>query len=348
MNKKDFLDDSFIAQLSKQKWDEERANEWYEAQPWFVGCNYIPSTAINQLEMLQEKTFNPSRIDEELGWAEELGFNALRIFLHNLLWEENSTSFKERIEKLLTICKSHHMKVLFVLFDEMWNQNPKLGDQPEPIPGIHNSGWVASPGKKRMRKIEDFPIFQDYVQGVVSAFKKDTRILGWDIYNEPGNMGINQRSLPLVVAGISWAREVDPSQPITVGAYYFPHIPEINEICINHSDIISFHDYSKPKITLKVIENLKKYNRPLLCTEYLSRPEGNRFETQLPIFKKHGIGAFNWGLVAGKTQTIFPWDSKRDGPEPEIWFHDILHEDGNPYSKDEVEFIKSMLKNVQN
>ncbi|MBD3254195.1 MAG: cellulase family glycosylhydrolase [Candidatus Lokiarchaeota archaeon] len=344
MNRNDFLTDSFLKQLSAKRWDEEKANKWYKKQPWFVGCNYIPSTAINQLEMFQESTFDLQQIDKELQLAEDIGLNALRIFLHNLLWEDDSSSFKKRIKKFLEISEKHNMKILFVLFDEMWNQFPKLGAQPTPIPGIHNSGWVAGPGKKRIKKIEDFPIFRDYVQDIISTFAKDNRIIGWDIYNEPGNMGIRKRSLPLVIAGISWARKINPSQPITVGAYYDPFYPKINEICFNQSDIISFHDYSKAEETLKIIKTLNEFNRPILCTEYLARTHKNLFESHLPIFKKHKIGAFHWGLVAGKTQTIYPWDSKKGNAEPELWYHDVFYPDGTPYSQNEIEFIKEIIK----
>ncbi len=39
-----------------KRWSVEKANEWYAKQPWLVGCNFIPSTAVNQLEMWQEET----------------------------------------------------------------------------------------------------------------------------------------------------------------------------------------------------------------------------------------------------------------------------------------------------
>lgn len=347
MNKDKFLEDSFIKELSQKRWDTQKANDWYEVQPWFVGCNYIPSTAINQLEMFQEETYNPERIEEELSWAEDFGFNALRIYLHNLLWEHDNTGFVKRVENLLGICDKHGMKVLVVLFDDMWNQNPKLGPQPESIPGIHNSGWVASPGKKRLRKYEDYPIFQEYIQGIIGAFAKDKRILGWDVYNEPGNMGVRGRSLSLMIASISWAREVNPTQPITVGVWQWPIDVEpwkkIYNICVNCSDIISFHWYLEVEKALEHIKEFKKFERPILCTEYMARTLGNTFENHLPVFKKHKIGAFNWGLVYGKTQTIFSWESQKGAPEPKLWFHDILHKNGTPYSKDEIKFIKSIL-----
>ena len=87
---------SLLAQTSR--WTEEKARTWYEQQPWLVGSNYIPSDAINELEMWQASTFNPTQIDKELGWAEDMGMNTMRVFLHDLVWQEDPTGFKDRID----------------------------------------------------------------------------------------------------------------------------------------------------------------------------------------------------------------------------------------------------------
>jgi hypothetical protein len=350
MNKNEFLTESFLRQLAEKTWDIQKAKDWYAEQPWLVGCNYIPSTAINQLEMFQDDTYQPARIDEELGWAESLGFNVLRIYLHFLLWQADSKGIKKKIDQTLEICHKHHMKVLFVFFDDCWNQNPELGVQPQPIPGIHNSGWAASPGREQVLNDKDFPDLKNYVQDILDSFTNDIRILGWDMYNEPGNFGMGEQSLPLLNASLSWAREIDPSQPITIGTWRFPARGKpwknLYEICIKCSDIITFHHYLEVRKTLKLISELKAYDRPIICTEYMARTNGNLFESHLPIFKKEKIGAINWGLVAGKTQTIYSWTSKKGDPEPELWYHDIFHEDGTPYSQKEIDFIKSIIKNT--
>lgn len=348
MNKKDYLNDSFIQNLVKNKWSIEKANNWYLKLPWLVGCNYIPRNAINQLEMFQEETFDPKQIEKELNWAEDLGFNALRVYLHFLLWQDNFTGLKKNINQFLQICNKHNMKVLFVLFDEMWNQDPKIGVQPEPIPGVHNSGWLASPGKKRVLDDKYYPELKKYVQDIIGYYVNEDIILGWDLYNEPGNMSMRNKSLPLVIASFSWAREINPSQPLTVGLWKFDlkskAWKELENVCINCSDIITFHEYREIEKTHDIINSLKKYKRPILCTEYMARTNNNLFQTHLPVFKKYNIGAFNWGLVSGKTQTIYSWFSKQGDPRPELWFHDIFYEDGTPFSIEEVEFIKSILK----
>ena len=345
---KEYLNKSLLDKLSNIKWDIKKANDWYAKQPWFVGCNYIPSDAINQLEMFQKDTFNSERINQELTWAEELGFNALRVFLHYLLWQDNFSGFKKRLNQFLQLCQKHNIKVLFVLFDDMWNQDPKIGLQPDPIPGVHNSGWLASPGRKYVLDETYFPDLKDYVQDIINYYALDDRILGWDLYNEPGNMGMRNKSLPLLIASFCWARESNPSQPITVGIWQL-HLKSktwkaLGNVSIQCSDIISFHDYREIDKTSETIQELRKHERPILCTEYLARTLNNQFQTHLPIFKKYKIGAFNWGLISGKTQTIYSWLSKKGDPTPEMWYHDIFYEDGKAYSIEEINFLKSLLK----
>jgi hypothetical protein len=349
MNRNDFLEYKLIKDLEKKTWDIDRVNIWYDQQPWLVGCNYIPYNAINQLEMFQADTFDIERIDLELSWAKSLGFNVVRVYLHYFLWQEDFEGLKNRLNKFLEVCNKHQIKVLFVLFDDCWVQDPKPGIQPDPIPGIHNSGWAASPGRKLVLDDAEYPNLKDYISNVIGYFSRDERIIGWDLYNEPGSSGMRKRSLPLLVASILWAREVNPTQPITSGIFTF----KINQnswkafyqVCVNCMDIISFHSYFPPKKTIELIKDLSKYNRPLFCTEYLERTTGNLFQNHLPIFRENKIAAINWGLVAGKTQTIYSWRSKKDDPEPDIWFHDIFKKDGTPYSEDEVSFIRSITKN---
>ena len=94
----------FILPAQAQRWSEARAHDWYAGQPWLVGSNFIPTDAINQLEMWQAATFDPKEIDKELGWAEGLGMNTMRVFLHDLLWQQDPTGFQSRVDTFLTIC----------------------------------------------------------------------------------------------------------------------------------------------------------------------------------------------------------------------------------------------------
>jgi hypothetical protein len=343
------------------RWPEAKASEWMKENGWIVGCNYIPSNAINQIEMWQEESFDPERIDMELGWAASLGFNSVRVFLHHLVWEKDPTSYLERIDKFLTIAYSHGIRSMIVLFDAVWNPFPKLGVQPEPRHNVHNSGWVQCPGYDVLNDPMRYDSLHSYVDGIVSHFRDDERVLIWDLFNEPDNMNLAsykdddyafhkaELSMALLKKTIHWVRNVDPVQPITMAPWKEDwscdtRLTALDNYMFTHSDIISFHWYENRKSTEERIMQLKRFNRPMMCTEYMARPFENTFEEIMPLFKEHNIGAYNWGLVAGKTQTHCPWDSwdKKYENEPELWFHDIFREDGKPYITAEVEFIREI------
>jgi hypothetical protein len=347
----------------RPRWTEKAANDWYAKQPWLVGSNYTPATAINELEMWQAETFDPKRIDLELGWAESIGLNTMRVFLHDLPWQQDAQGFQARIDTFLQIANKHHIKPLFVLFDSCWDPNPLLGKQHEPRPGVHNSGWVQSPGAKALQDPSHYPRLEAYVKGVVGAFARDQRILGWDVWNEPDNT--NQGSygdsepknkvaliLALLPKVFAWARDAHPTQPLTSGVWKGGwSSPEklglMEKIQIEMSDVVSFHSYDKPEEFEERIVWLQPYNRPILCTEYMARGNGSTFQGSIPIAKKYHVAAINWGLVAGKTQTYLPWDSWQHpytDREPAVWFHEIFRNDGTPYSKEEVEFIRTTIK----
>jgi hypothetical protein len=327
--------------MTSKRWQADKAWDWYRAQPWLIGCNFIPSTAINQLEMWQADTFDPRTIERELGWAAGLGFNTARVFLHDLLWQSDRQGFLARLDQFLTICQSRRIRPLLVFFDDCWNQDPHPGVQPEPKPGVHNSGWAQSPGTAVVKDPAGWGRLQDYVQGVLAAFGKDERILGWDLYNEPGNNELHTESLPLLKAVFDWARAAAPEQPLTVGVWYDQ--PELNEFSLQASDIISFHEYRAAPDQLRAkIHAYRELGRPLLCTEYMARHAGSLFNRYLPVFKEEGVAAINWGLVSGKTNTIYPWNSPGGEPEPDPWFHEIFRADGTPFDPVETDFIRSL------
>jgi hypothetical protein len=346
----------------RARWSEQTAENWYAKQRWIIGSNYIPATAINPLEMWQSDTFDPKRIDLELGWAESVGLNSMRVFLHDLLWQQDSEGFKKRIGVFLQIAAKHHIKPLFVLFDSCWDPQPHLGKQHDPTPGVHNSGWVQGPGAA-LQDSAQRPRLEAYVRGVVGAFARDERILGWDVWNEPDNVNsgsygkfepankveLVQQLLPQV---FTWVREAGAVQPLTSGVWKGDwSAPEkltgMEKIQLEESDVVSFHNYDKPEEFEKRVLWLQSYRRPLICTEYMARGNGSTFEGTLPIAKKYKVGAINWGLVAGKTQTFLPWDSWQKpytDREPAIWFHEIFRTNGEPYRREEAEFLKQITR----
>jgi len=330
--------------IGEQRWTGEKAYDWYNKQPWLVGCTYIPSTAVNQLEMWQEDTFDLRIIDRELSWATDLGLNCLRVYLHDLLWEMDREGFKKRIDQFLSVASGKGLKTMLVIFDDCWNGNPCPGKQPDPIPGLHNSGWLQSPSLRIVNDPTAWPRLESYVNDIISTFSHDDRVFMWDLYNEPGNSGNGSKSLGLLKAIFQWSREASPLQPLTSATYWrYPELEPLVEVQLNESDIITFHKYDTVENTVKDIQELKALGRPVICTEFLARSRGSRFETHLPVFKQERVGCIFWGLVSGKTQTIYPWLSMPGTPEPELWFHDVFHEDGLPYRQDEIAFIKEIL-----
>jgi hypothetical protein len=341
------------------RWTAVQANNWYDQQPWLVGANYIPANAINQLEMWQRETFDPSRIDRELAWAAGIGMNTVRVFLHNLLWEQDSAGFVGRIDRFLQIASSHHIRVILVLFDSCWDPDPHPGPQHPPVPGVHNSGWVQSPGYARLGDAARYPSLAAYVEGVVGTFGHDPRVIAWDVWTEP-DAGMGEAREPhkvewvarLLPSAFTWARDRHPSQPLTSGLSHGEHdwsnpheLDRIEKIQLADSDVLSFHNYDWPETFAAKIGQLSAYGRPILCTEYMARGNGSTFDGSLPIGKRHNVAMINWGLVTGKTQTRFPWDSWQrpyTSSEPAIWFHDVLRADGTPYRRREVELIKAL------
>lgn len=343
------------------RWSESKADTWYAAQPWLVGSNYIPATAINQLEMWQADTFDPDTIDKELGWAEGLGMTTMRVFLHDLAWEQDAAGFRSRIDRVLAIAARHHIRALLVLFDSCWDPNPRLGRQHPPTPGVHNSGWLQSPGARALQNRAEYPHLRAYVTGVVEAFGKDARVLGWDVWNEPDNTNIGSYEsqepldkLDLVLALLpqvfAWAREAGADQPLTSGVWKGDWssdqaLSPIERIQLEHSDVVSFHNYGNPHEFEERVRWLQRYRRPILCTEYLARGNGSTFQGILPIAKQYRVAMINWGLVAGKTQTYLPWDSWQKpyvGREPPVWHHEIFKPDGTPYRQEEIDLIRRL------
>lgn len=341
------------------RWTSEAANRWWADQPWPFGCNFTPSNAINQLEMWQPATFDLPVIEQELALAASVGMNAVRVYLHDLLWVDDAAGFLDRIERFLAAADRHHIRTMLVLFDSCWHPEPALGAQPEPTPGVHNSGWVQAPGIPALRDASQRTRLEAYVRGVVGRFGNDPRILAWDVWNEPDNgpevslcdadelAAKADLVLPLLCDAFEWARQMNPVQPLTsaiwLGDWSSPdRLTPLQQAQTELSDVISFHNYGVATDFDERVGWLRAFDRPLLCTEFMARPAGSTFEAILPVARASGVGAFCWGLVRGKTQTHLPWDSW-DNPNlaglADKWFHDIFDADGVAHDPQEVEFL---------
>lgn len=343
------------------KWTPEAANLWYSKQPWYVGVDYIPASAINQIEMWNADTFDPVVIDTELGWAQAIGMNAVRVFLHEIPWNKDPGACAKRMNTFLHIADKHKIKVIFVLFDSVWSPFPEPGIQRDVRAGVHNSGWVQDPGAAALVDEEHWTKYCQYVEDVIQQFITDKRVLAWDVWNEPDNMNdgsyraaepknkadLVARMLPKV---FKYARAALPSQPLTSGLWHGDwsspdKLSPVEKVQLEESDIVTFHNYDSPAEFEKHVQWLQQYHRPILCTEYMARERDSTFQGILPIAKKYNVAAFSWGLVAGKTQTYLPWDSWQHpyvDRQPAIWHHDIFRDNGSPYSQEEIDFIRQI------
>ena len=311
-------------------------------QPWIVGCNFLPSTAVNDTEMWQAETFDPVTIDRELGWAAEIGFNTCRVFLQYIVWESDPAGLKGRLDSFLAIAAKHGLSTVPVLFDDCAfdsKRDPYLGKQDDPMPGVHNSRWVPSPGLKSVIDQSKWAGLETYAGDVMGSFKEDRRILFWDLYNEPGNSEMGNKSVPLVKAVFTWARKVNAAEPLTMGVWS-GSTDDLSATQLELSDLISFHFYGTCEDMAARIKELKGLGRPVACTEWFARTFGSKMETDLPMLRDENVGCYCWGLVSGRTQTHFPWGSEEGAPEPGLWFHDLLRPDGTPYRVEEIEAIR--------
>ena len=346
---------------STERWSVERAQRWQASQPWLVGANYLPAYAINQLEMWSAATYDPERIALELDWAQSLGFTSLRVFLHDLAWQEDPDGLLGRVDQVLELAAARGIGLMPVLFDSVWHPFPHTGTQPLPEPGVHNSGWVQGPGVAVLRDEARFAALEAYVTAMVRRFADDPRVQVWDLWNEPCNDNRNSYGtrdlgpqkaeivLPLLARVFDWARAAAPSQPLTAGlwrgGWVSGEMSAMETLCRERSDVISFHAYHDGPTTQRWLDPLLADGRPVLCTEYMARPVGSTFQAVLPVFQAQRVGAYCWGFVAGKSQTNYPWDSWQNPypNEPDPWFHDIFRADGTPYRPEETAFLKATL-----
>lgn len=351
------------ATAAARRWTRARAAAWDRAQPWLIGCNYVPAYAVNEIEMWQ--AFDPAAIGRELDLAAGIGMNTLRVFLHDRLWTEDARGLRRAVEAFLALTAARGMRPLLVLFDSCWDPYPRPGRQPDPVPGVHNSRWAQAPGARALEDPAQWPRLREYVLGIVGAFARDRRVLGWDVWNEPDNLNAGSygqeeppdklaRVLDLLPLAFEWARQAGAAQPLTsglwAGGWSEPaRLSPIQRLQLAHSDLVSFHCYEQPDGFARRVAALRRWGRPIVCTEYMARPLGSTVAAILPLAKRWHVGAYNWGLVAGRTQTIFPWDSwqRPYAAEPRPWFHDLFHPDGRPYSADEVALVRALAPNTE-
>jgi hypothetical protein len=356
-----------------QQWTIEQAWKWYERVGWRQGANFLPSSASNQLEMFLGD-LDLATIDRELGWAADLNYNTLRVFLHNLLHQHQGDEFLVKVDKFLDLAQSHGMKTILVLFDGCWDPRPNYGPQEDPRAHVHNSRWLQAPGREVLANESCWEtLLKPYVGEVVKRFGNDDRVLLLDLFNEPDNSNANSygthkervpaaqdakgsemdpfakatAALKLVHKTFEWARSVGPIQvPLTIAQW----AGQDDDVFMNYSDVVTFHNYGDLDRMRYQVQLLRgKVRRPIICTEWMARTTNSTFDPILGYLYSEGVWAVNWGFVAGRMQTQYPWDSWQDVYDsvPALWHHDVMYPNGTAYNEKERLYLLSYQKNKQ-
>lgn len=330
------------------QWDRDRIWRWYRNAGVIKGVNYIPRTAVNSLEFWQEQGFDTNVISEELDWAGDGGFNSVRVMLSFAVWASDPQGFKDRLRRLLELAADHRLTVVPVLFDDLdvAGREPVLGQQPEPVPGVHNSQWVPNPGRAVIGNQARWRDLEKYVRDITGTFYRDRRVLFWDLYNVPGSGGMGETSLKLLESAFRWARDSRVRQPVTAVAWGELNNP-ISARLMEMSDIITFQSLGDPLLLEMRLRSCETYRRPVLCSDWLNRKKGGTFDTVLPILAAKRVGWYSRGLVKGRAQFYLPDDERlKAGEEPKVWQQDVFWPDGKPYDRREVDAVKAFTFDI--
>jgi hypothetical protein len=342
-----------LDKLRSARWDERRAFQYMQRFGEVKGCNYVPSDGSSILH-----SPNKELIRREIGWARNVvGLNSVRVWVDLADYQINEEQVLTNFESFLGTCDANQIKVLPVLSLQSFldpEYDSKAAGASGPLldfhPSVHGGGWRYSnrlgwpccepegniPSKTMAAWVKTKPAAEHFIRSLLSRYAKDDRVLLWDLYNEAP-----KAARPLVETIFQWAREVNPSQPLSV--CWQGH---------DLSDVITFHTYARPGFEtanrnspgwdfLTELDWARAWGRPMLCTEWLARPFGNTIEAILPFYERYHIGWYVWGLCAvGPAQYQFPWDWPMGSPPPEKWFHCLLYPDGTPYSAEEILMIR--------
>ena len=334
---------AFAEEPAGERWSAERAEAWAKKNPWWCGVNYIPANAINYTEMWDKTGFSPEVIRKEFELLMGLGMNCVRFVMQYKVYEDDPEWFLNTLDRFLALCEAAKVRAMPIFFDDCAfgvNTDPTIGRQPEPLPGWYAWAWSPSPGHTMVVDEREHVNLEKYVKAVMSRFRDDPRIFLWDLYNEPTNSRLGQRSFPLLRKVFKWAREVNPSQPITSGT--FNGDKALNAILLENSDVVTFHCYANADATAARIKEMLAYGRPVICTEWMNRTRNSTVKDCLKLFADANVGCVAWGLVNGKTQTHLPWGHRPEKlPYNGVWQHDFYHGDFTPYDQSEIDLIRS-------
>ena len=290
--------------------------------------------------MWQAETYDPTTIDRELGWAENIGMNTMRVFLHNLVYGAGSEGIREahrwvsrRLRRVTIYGRSLCFSTPAGIRIQNWDRSFRR------CQGCTTPVGCRHPGPDVLEDPTQVPRLEQYVKGIVGTFANDSRVLAWDMWNEPDNgndSSYERRSekqkrdyARALAAGLCMGSFGAPTQPLTSGVWHgdwsstamMTPLPNPDE----QSDVVSFHNYGWPEDFEAHVKMLEQFHRPLICTEYMARGAGSTFDTVLPVAHENHVGAINWGLVQARARRFFPGihgNTRMPPIKPPIWFHD--------------------------
>ena len=354
-------------------WTKEKAWEWYRAQPWIRGCNYMPASCANRVDQWQalgcEERF--AEMERELQVAEDIGFNTLRLLVELQgfgVWLADREGFLDRFDRTLAVMARHGMRAIIVLGNDcmrpkrVW-QLPKPGPQTFDL-GYHGGRRLSQhgsfPGEMGYSQVDDpelKPKFFEMCAELLGKYRDDARILFWNLWNEPGSSYRGEASVGPLREMFELAWGINPSQPLAadIWAGDYGTSPDgankAQRLAGELSDIVSYHCYGNYETQVQTIHKLRRYyGRPLVNTEWLARVLGNDVFSAYPLFWLERIGCTCWGFVAGKYQTFEPWEGmwkriEKGDPAAKDWdmtkwFHDLIRPSLRPYDPKEIDVIK--------
>jgi len=292
---------------------------------WMRGANYVPSYSRNDVQTWMD--FDPVVIDRELGYAERLKLNTVRVFLQQAVYEKQPEKFLADFESFLALCDKHKIKMMPVLFDSC--TDPQRVDLKE----YRDKDWMPSPGFSRLG-MEDWPAMEKYIVALVGKYKQDPRIVLWDVMNEPegtgefGKAGGKAKIVDFLQRALKRVRAEGPAQSMSIGWAFTSN----TSISVDLSDVIIIHNYTDPNGLAGDIQRTREIGRalgkPVIINEFVGRPQ-QRIEEALPVIAKEHIGWCFWELMIGRTQFS-------QGTKP---YQGHIYPDGTCYSAKEVAAI---------
>jgi hypothetical protein len=263
---------------------------------WMHGVNYTPSYAATDVETWLE--YDPEVIDRELGYAERIGVNCLRVFLQSLVYEHAPDEFLQRFDHFVTTADRHGLKVMPILFDSCFGVSPSLESQ---------HMWVANPGPDRMSR-EHFEALDAYARAVVTPYVGDERIALWDVMNEPTAtvLSLTEEGKAQIWAFVAHycelVQKIDPSHAVTVGV-----AGHDNSNVADLVDVLSCHSYASTREKFREAlsttqSQARAAGKPWIVSECCAPGWGNPYEMVLPELREFKAGHTCWELMIGKNQ----------------------------------------------